>query len=111
MSLTRIEVFLSRNDIEGKDMNVHVNIGDGGHGRAPVGGLLVRNGTFAWPVTVSVFSLLVLLLQMLFFMQQVVWKIRGKRGERSFLAVLKHLSADVPGRDRRGRGSGWRGRD
>lgn len=53
MSLTRIEVFLSRNDVEGQCINVDIDGGDGGNSRAPRGGLLVRNGTFAWPVLVS----------------------------------------------------------
>lgn len=53
VSLTRIGVFLSRNDIEGQGMNVHVDGAGGGHSRAPAGGLLVRHGTFAWPVVVS----------------------------------------------------------
>lgn len=59
MSLTRIEVFLGRGNVEGQPMdadtegNVDGN-GDGNGGpRAPVGGLLVQNGTFAWPPTVS----------------------------------------------------------
>lgn len=57
VSLTRIEVFLGRTDIEGQPMNAHSAVGNGGEhdgnaDRAPVGGLLVQHGTFAWPAAV-----------------------------------------------------------
>lgn len=57
VSLNRIEEFLGRLDIEGqpadKDLPGSGDTAD--RPRAPVGGLLVQNGTFAWPQTVSSF--------------------------------------------------------
>ena len=59
VSLTRIEVFLGRGSIEGQPMGAEAegNVGGNGDGngspKAPVGGLLVQNGTFAWPPTVG----------------------------------------------------------
>ena len=59
MSLTRIEVFLGRGNVEGQPMGAEAegNVGGNGDGnggpRAPVGGLLVQNGTFTWPPTVG----------------------------------------------------------
>lgn len=61
MSLTRIEVFLGRGNVEGQPMGADaagdVDGNGDGHGgaKAPVGGLLVQNGTFAWPPTVRFF--------------------------------------------------------
>lgn len=57
VSLSRIEEFLGRLDIEGqpdKDLTGGGDTTD--RPRAPVGGLLVQNGTFTWPQTVSLFS-------------------------------------------------------
>lgn len=57
VSLNRIEEFLGRRDIEGQPADK--DLAGGGDApdrpRAPVGGLLVQNGTFAWPQTVSLF--------------------------------------------------------
>lgn len=59
MSLTRIEVFLGRGNVVGQQMGADAAGNAGGNGdghgsaRAPVGGLLVQNGTFAWPITVG----------------------------------------------------------
>ena len=79
MSLTRIEVFLGRGNVEGQPMcsdaegNVDMN-GDGNGGpRAPVGGLLVQNGTFAWPPTVGVFVTPVT------FTRFVIFQLEGSR--------------------------------
>ena len=58
VSLNRIEEFLGRVDIEGQpaDKDFAGSGGTADHPRAPVGGLLVQNGTFTWPQTVSRFQ-------------------------------------------------------
>lgn len=54
VSLNRIEEFLGRQDIEGQPAGTAMAGGgdSADRPRAPVGGLLVQNGTFAWPQTV-----------------------------------------------------------
>lgn len=57
VSLSRIEAFLGRLDIEGQPADKD-SAGSGDttdRPRAPAGGLLVQNGTFTWPQTVSLF--------------------------------------------------------
>lgn len=55
VSLGRIETFLGRRDVEGQPMDTELtrSVHLAGGPRAPIGGLLVQNGTFAWPPSVS----------------------------------------------------------
>ncbi|CAN0009138.1 unnamed protein product, partial [Ectocarpus sp. 4 AP-2014] len=51
VSLGRIETFLGRRDVEGQPVDTELkrSVHLAGGPSAPIGGLLVQNGTFAWP--------------------------------------------------------------